>query len=87
MADQQPPEASRTAREPTEARSERTRQDGRQAEPRGRAAGAAFEIADTVIAKIAYMACREIDGVHALGGATSRALSSLRVRRHSARRA
>jgi uncharacterized alkaline shock family protein YloU len=34
-------------------------------------------IADNVIAKIAYTACREIDGVHALGGATSRALSSL----------
>ena len=43
-----------------------------------RAAGA-FEIGDTVIAKIAHMACREVDGVHALGGATSRALSSLRV--------
>jgi uncharacterized alkaline shock family protein YloU len=38
-----------------------------------------FEIGDTVIAKIAHMACREVDGVHALGGATSRALSSLRV--------
>jgi uncharacterized alkaline shock family protein YloU len=34
-------------------------------------------IADSVVAKIAYTACREIDGVHALGGATSRALSSL----------
>ncbi len=34
-------------------------------------------IADNVVAKIAYTACREIDGVHALGGATSRALSSL----------
>jgi uncharacterized alkaline shock family protein YloU len=39
----------------------------------------AFEIGDTVIAKIAHMACREVEGVHALGGATSRALSSLRV--------
>ena len=38
-----------------------------------------FEIGDTVIAKIAHMACREVEGVHALGGATSRALSSLRV--------
>ena len=43
-----------------------------------RAAGA-FEIGDNVIAKIAHMACREVEGVHALGGATSRALSSLRV--------
>jgi len=42
-------------------------------------AGGEFEIGDTVIAKIAHMACREVDGVHALGGATSRALSSLRV--------
>ena len=41
--------------------------------------GGEFEIGDTVIAKIAHMACREVDGVHALGGATSRALSSLRV--------
>jgi len=38
-----------------------------------------FEIGDTVVAKIAHMACREVEGVHALGGATSRALSSLRV--------
>ena len=42
-------------------------------------AGGEFEIGDTVIAKIAHMACREVEGVHALGGATSRALSSLRV--------
>ncbi len=35
-------------------------------------------IADTVVAKVAHNACREIDGVHGLGGATSRALSSLR---------
>jgi len=35
-------------------------------------------IADSVIAKVANMACREVAGVHTLGGATSRALSSLR---------
>jgi uncharacterized alkaline shock family protein YloU len=34
-------------------------------------------IADNVVAKIAYTACREVEGVHALGGATSRALSTL----------
>jgi uncharacterized alkaline shock family protein YloU len=35
-------------------------------------------IADSVVAKVAHTACREIAGVHALGGATSRAFSSLR---------
>ena len=40
------------------------------------------QIGDNVIAKIAYEACREIEGVHALGGATSRALSSLRGGEH-----
>jgi uncharacterized alkaline shock family protein YloU len=34
-------------------------------------------IADNVVAKIAHQACRDIEGVHAMGGATSRALSSL----------
>ncbi len=45
----------------------------------GPVADGEFEIGDTVIAKIAHMACREVEGVHALGGATSRALSSLHV--------
>ena len=35
-------------------------------------------ISDSVVAKVAHNACREIEGVHALGGAASRALSSLR---------
>jgi len=35
-------------------------------------------ISDNVIAKVAHNAIREIAGVHALGGAASRALSSLR---------
>lgn len=35
-------------------------------------------IADSVVAKVAHNACRDISGVHALGGAASRALSSLR---------
>src|SRR5664280_16273 len=47
--------------------------------PQPGVANGEFEIGDTVIAKIAHMACREVEGVHALGGATSRALSSLRV--------
>jgi len=40
------------------------------------------EIHDSVVAKIAHQACSEVDGVHALGGATSRALSSLRGSEH-----
>jgi uncharacterized alkaline shock family protein YloU len=40
------------------------------------------EISDNVIAKIAFEACRETEGVHALGGATSRALSNLRGGEH-----
>jgi uncharacterized alkaline shock family protein YloU len=47
------------------------------------APGTGVEIADSVVAKIAYMACRGIDGVHALGGATSRAFSSLRGGEHT----
>ena len=44
--------------------------------------GGGVEIGDSVIAKIAHTACRDIEGVHALGGATSRALSSLRGGEH-----
>lgn len=43
---------------------------------------AGVEIGNSVIAKIAHMACREIEGVHALGGATSRALAGLRGGEH-----
>lgn len=35
-------------------------------------------ISDNVVAKVAHNAVREIAGIHALGGAASRALSSLR---------
>ena len=35
-------------------------------------------IADNVVAKVAHNACREIEGVHALGGAASRAFSTIR---------
>jgi uncharacterized alkaline shock family protein YloU len=49
-----------------------------QPEATGEQLGGAVEISDNVVAKIAFEACRETDGVHALGGATSRALSSLR---------
>ena len=37
-------------------------------------------IADTVVAKIAGIATREVSGVHALGGGTSRAVGALRER-------
>ena len=37
-------------------------------------------IADGVVAKIAGLAAREINGVHALGGGTSRAIGALRDR-------
>jgi len=91
MAEQQPPETSPAT--PSDERSAPQAQavgagpapgapaDGTaEAGPTGTGpAGGEFEIGDTVIAKIAHMACREVDGVHALGGATSRALSSLRV--------
>ncbi len=43
----------------------------------GRGSGS-VTISDSVVAKVAHNACREIEGVHALGGAASRALSSLR---------
>jgi uncharacterized alkaline shock family protein YloU len=37
-------------------------------------------IADTVVAKIAGIAAREVPGVHALGGGTARAVGALRER-------
>ncbi|QVT81326.1 Alkaline shock protein 23 [Nocardioides aquaticus] len=37
-------------------------------------------IADTVVSKIAGIAAREIDGVHALGGGAARAVGALRER-------
>ena len=88
MADQQPPEASpatptmqsrRPPRRPSSRATEPGRRSRRPTPVHAGSAGGEFEIGDTVIAKIAHMACREVDGVHALGGATSRALSSLRV--------
>jgi hypothetical protein len=41
--------------------------------PTGRTA-----IADTVVQKIASIAAREVSGVHALGGSTTRAIVALR---------
>jgi uncharacterized alkaline shock family protein YloU len=87
MADQQPPDAPQPAPtdEPAKAPAAPAEQPAAAASPDQPADVPAdprageFEISDTVIAKIAHMACREVDGVHALGGATSRALSSLRV--------
>jgi uncharacterized alkaline shock family protein YloU len=46
--------------------------------PEPGAASGSVTISDNVVAKVAHNACREIEGVHALGGAASRALSSLR---------
>ena len=37
-------------------------------------------IADTVVAKIAGIAAREVNGVHALGGGTARAVGAIRER-------
>lgn len=80
MADQQPPDAPPAA-SPDVAPD--VAPMGSPVEPPAPSDGAVadgeFEIGDTVIAKIAHMACREVEGVHTLGGATSRALSSLHV--------
>jgi uncharacterized alkaline shock family protein YloU len=46
--------------------------------PEPDAATGSVTISDSVVAKVAHNACRQIEGVHALGGAASRALSSLR---------
>jgi uncharacterized alkaline shock family protein YloU len=46
--------------------------------PESGATNGSVTISDSVVAKVAHNACREIDGVHALGGAASRALSSFR---------
>jgi uncharacterized alkaline shock family protein YloU len=46
--------------------------------PAAEAQNGEVTIADSVVAKVAHNACREIQGVHALGGAASRAFSSLR---------
>lgn len=92
MADEHLPEVPQTASPdaPSAAPDDRSGPPGEAAEPDDQSsppdvapkpgvANGEFEIGDTVIAKIAHMACREVEGVHALGGATSRALSSLRV--------
>lgn len=46
--------------------------------PENGAGNGSVTVSDSVVAKVAHNACREIEGVHALGGAASRALSSLR---------
>ena len=35
-------------------------------------------ISDNVVAKVAYKACARVDGIHALGGGSARALAGLR---------
>lgn len=42
------------------------------------AAGSGVTISDNVVAKVAYKACARIEGIHALGGGSSRALAGLR---------
>jgi len=42
-------------------------------------------IADTVVSKIAGIAARDVDGVHAVGGGTARAVGALRERIPGAR--
>ena len=46
--------------------------------PETGASNGSVTISDSVVAKVAHNACHEIEGVLALGGAASRALSSLR---------
>jgi uncharacterized alkaline shock family protein YloU len=47
-------------------------------QPDAEAKNGNVSISDSVVAKVAHNACREVPGVNALGGAASRALSSLR---------
>ena len=79
MADEHLPEAPQTASPDAQSAALDAQSNPPDAAPQPGVANGEFEIGDTVIAKIAHMACREVEGVHALGGATSRALSSLRV--------
>jgi uncharacterized alkaline shock family protein YloU len=78
MADEHTPEAPQSAAPDAQSNGPDSAPEP-EPEPGPGPASGEFEIGDTVIAKIAHMACREVEGVHALGGATSRALSSLRV--------
>src|SRR5664280_2843723 len=79
MADEHLPEVPQTASPDAQSAAPDTQSNPPDVAPQPGVANGEFEIGDTVIAKIAHMACREVEGVHALGGATSRALSSLRV--------
>jgi uncharacterized alkaline shock family protein YloU len=79
MADEHLPEAPQTASPDAQSAAPDAQSNPPDVAPQPGVANGEFEIGDTVIAKIAHMACREVEGVHALGGATSRALSSLRV--------
>ena len=79
MADEHLPEVPQTASPDAQSAAPDAQSNPPDVAPQPGVANGEFEIGDTVIAKIAHMACREVEGVHALGGATSRALSSLRV--------
>ncbi|WP_159943024.1 MULTISPECIES: Asp23/Gls24 family envelope stress response protein [unclassified Nocardiopsis] len=60
----------------TEAKVPGARESGRS--EAGKEEGGRTQIADGVVAKIAGMAAREIGGVHAMGGGTSRAVGAVR---------
>ena len=79
MADEHLPEVPQTASPDAQSAAPDAQSNPPDVAPQPGVANGEFEIGDTVIAKIAHMACREVEGVHALGGATSRALSSLHV--------
>jgi uncharacterized alkaline shock family protein YloU len=44
----------------------------------GQAAVSGVTISDNVVAKVAYKACMGVEGIHTLGGGSSRALAGLR---------
>jgi len=44
----------------------------------GQAPKSGVTISDNVVAKVAYKACAHVDGIHALGGGSARALAGLR---------
>ncbi len=46
--------------------------------PEGSAPTSGVTISDNVVAKVAYKACHGVEGIHALGGGSARALAGLR---------
>lgn len=79
-----PTEASgQTSAAPTSAGARPSRVDRSSAQsrvPAGAATAGRTTIADAVVAKIAGIAAREVNGVHALGGGAARAVGAIRDR-------